>query len=341
MISVFIGSVLVFLSNQLVPIYSQKLLEIGVSKTPFVLSFQSQTKDEIRSLIINSTSELAQDKTCGNLDKIVTYARTYTFRIYICGDEINGNTISMIIFAGNNKSQKISIEDNASIDWLTRSHIFHYGIFAAKFERPTNINKPKFYVYFADKPFFKEDIKVYLFNEKLVPNYRKSILKSDEKATERFLRYSPNFHCQIDSGGTTIPKRLVAYEIYPNNFLVKATCFPPQYNGLYQYILYSESLLQQQTQIIPFHTLDPSLIESGKIQKTELLTISGLPQFFPEDNTLRVFHKGIGAGGCGSAAEYKLIEEKFELQEFRKYDCYSSGAKQAFKSPEEFPKIYP
>ncbi|MCA2735283.1 MAG: hypothetical protein IM470_15930, partial [Microcystis sp. M158S2] len=52
-------------------------------------------------------------------------------------------------------------------------------------------------------------------------------------------------------------------------------------------------------------------------------------------------HKGIGAGGCGYAAKYKLIEEKFELQEFRKYDCYSSGIIQPFKSPEEFPKIYP
>lgn len=69
--------------------------------------------------------------------------------------------------------------------------------------------------------------------------------------------------------------------------------------------------------------------------------ISGVAQFFPEDNTLRAFHKGICAGGCGSAAEYKLIEEKFEIQGFRKYDCYSSGAVQVSKSPKEFPKIYP
>lgn len=166
-------------------------------------------------------------------------------------------------------------------------------------------------------------------------------LKSDKKATERFLLYSPNFHCLVGSGVPFIPQRLVAYELYPNSFLVKATCFPPQYNGLYQFILYTENFSQQQTKIIPFDTLDPLLLEYGKIQKTELLTISGMPQFFPEDNTLRVFHKGRGAGGCGSAAEYKLIEEKFELQEFRKYDCYSSGASQPFKSPEEFPKIYP
>ena len=44
---------------------------------------------------------------------------------------------------------------------------------------------------------------------------------------------------------------------------------------------------------------------------------------------------------CGSAAEYKLIEEKFEIQGFRKYDCYSSGAVQVSKIPKEFPKIYP
>jgi hypothetical protein len=69
--------------------------------------------------------------------------------------------------------------------------------------------------------------------------------------------------------------------------------------------------------------------------------ISGVAQFFPEDNTLRVYQKGIGAGGCGSSQKYIFIEEKFELQEFRKYDCYSSGASQPFKSPEEFPKIYP
>jgi hypothetical protein len=290
---------------------------------------------------IGSTIELGNNDTCKESGDILAYAKTYAFRIYICGDEINDKPKSMIIFIGSNNSQKISIEDNASIDWLTRSHIFNYGIFTAKLERPTNINKPKFYVYFADKIFFKEDIQVYLFNEKIVPNYKKSVLKSDKKATERFLRYSFDFHCQADLGGRVIPKRLIAYEIYPNNFLVQATCFPPQYNGLYQYILYSENLSQQQTKIIPFNTLDPSLIESGEIQKTELLMISGLPRFFPEDNTLRIFHKGIGAGGCGSAAEYKLIEEKFELQEFRKYDCYSSGAVQVSKSPEEFPKIYP
>ncbi len=166
-------------------------------------------------------------------------------------------------------------------------------------------------------------------------------LKSDKKAIERFLRYSSNFHCLADSGVSFIPKRLVAYELYPNRFLVKATCFPPQYNGLYQFILYTENFSQQQTKTIPFNTLDPSLLESGQIKKTELLTISGIVEFFPQDDTLRVFHKGIGAGGCGYASEYKLIDEKFELQEFRKYDCYSSGASQPFKSPEEFPKIYP
>jgi hypothetical protein len=165
-------------------------------------------------------------------------------------------------------------------------------------------------------------------------------LKSDKKVIERLLTHS-NFRCLIDSGVPFIPKRLVAYELYLNSFLVKATCFPPQYNGVYQFILYTENFSQQQTKIIPFNTLDPSLLESGKIHKTELLTISGISEFFPEDNVLRDFNKGIGAGGCGYAAEYRLIEEKFELQEFRKYDCYSSGVSQPFKSPEEFPKIYP
>jgi hypothetical protein len=280
---------------------------------------------------IGSTIELENDSTCKESGDILAYAETYKYHIYVCGDETNNQPKSMVI--------------------NTVVGIFSQGEFSIRLGRPYTPTSYKLYkpssptfslgVRFANESFIKEKIRVYLFNEKIEPNYKKTMLLQDQTLIDSFSKYSSITKCKLPSGNSVDPEYIAAYEINQKEYLIELICFRPRSNIDYQYILYSDNSVTPKAKIISFNTLEPSLIESGKIQKTELLMISGVAQFFPEDNTLRVVHKGIGAGGCGYAAKYKLIEEKFELQEFRKYDCYSSGIIQPFKSPEEFPKIYP
>jgi hypothetical protein len=328
--------------------------EVTVEKATFSTKAIVE-KENISELVpelprIGSTSELGQDETCGKSNKILAYAETQKYHIYICGDDISNQAKSMVVITVVGNYSKTVIYDNPSISW-SRSYVFTHGNFVLVLGRPfsTYLQKPpQFYliVRFANEVFIRENIRVYLFNEKITSNYQKTILSPNKQAKERFLKSLPTFRKQFETckfAEANPPLQVEAYEIAPSKYLVQLTCRQPSYNGIYQYVLYSETSSEVQAKIIPFDTLNPSLIESGKLEKVELQLISGLPQFFPEDNTLRVFHKGIGAGGCGSAAEYKLIGERFELQEFRKYDCmgFKSEKDWQSKSPEDFPKIYP
>ena len=341
----FIGLLCILLASCVKPLKD-------VSVTPQVGLTQKEKLPEalLEMPRIGSTTELKNDNTCKESGDVLAYAETDKYHIYVCGDEMNNKPKSMVINTVVGDSNKAIIDDNPSISW-NKSYIFRHGEFSLGLRRPYtstsyDLYKPNpltFYlgVRFANESFIQEKIRVYLFNEKIEPNYKKIMLLPDKKVIDRFSKYSSITKCKLPSGNSVDPAYIAAYELNQKDYLIELICFRPHYNGDYQYILYSEDPLNPKAKIIPFNTLDPSLVESEEIQKIELLMISGVPHFFPEDNTLRVFHKGIGAGGCGYAAEYKLIEGKFELQEFRKYDCYSSGAVQVSKSPEEFPKIYP
>jgi hypothetical protein len=326
----------------------EEFIDKSIAETSVKAEKVREVFQELRR--IGSTTELKNDDTCKESGDILAYAETYKYHIYVCGDETNNQPKSMVINTVVGNSNKAIIDGNPSISW-SKSYIFSQGEFSIRLGRPYTPTSYKLYkpssptfsvgVRFANESFINEKIRVYLFNEKIEPNYKKTMLLQDQTVVDRFSKYSSITKCNLPSGNSVDPQYVAAYEINQKEYLIELICFRPSYNINYQYILYSENSLTPKAKIIPFNTLNPSFIESGKIQKTELITISGVAQFFPEDNTLRVVHKGIGAGGCGSAEEYKLIEEKFELQEFRKYDCYSSGASQPSKSPEEFPKIYP
>lgn len=303
---------------------------------------------------IGSISELGKDETCDHSGDILVYAETIKYRIYVCGDETNNQPQSMIFFTKGNDFNKTVISENPSIEWSDRSYSFHNQKILYRLDRPNSI-KPWYtrHLFFFSlydlndrslNTIISEDkIQLYLFNEKIVPNYRKTILSPDDQAKNRFLKFLPTLKNQFAVCSNAYEGRIItwkiatvrAYEIAPRKYLVEIICDTRTYNPLTQYILYSEESSEKYAKPVPFYTLTSPRLDTTMEERQ---TIGGVSQFFPEDNTLRVYVKEIGAGGWGNAQEYKLIEDRFELQEYREYP--SSGNARP-KSPEEFPKIYP
>ncbi|TYQ31287.1 hypothetical protein [Pseudanabaena sp. UWO310] len=306
---------------------------------------------------IGSTTKLGKDGTCAGSGDILAYAKTKKYRIYVCGDETNNQPQSMIFFTEDKVSHKTIIDENPSISWFDRSYKFRKQDVLYTLGRPWSIGAGHQHIFFLDindikdryssKTIAEDPIQVYLFNEKVVPNYRKTILSPDdqenEQASKRFLKFLPTLKNQFAVCSESYEGRIItwdlnivrAYEIAPQKYLVEIICDTRTYNFLTQYILYSEEFSAQNAKPIPFYTLISPVVDKTMEEK---LTIWGVNQFFPEDNTLRVQFKAVGSGGWGNAQEYKLIEDRFELQEYRKYPNSGNAPP---KSPEEFPKIYP
>jgi hypothetical protein len=168
-------------------------------------------------------------------------------------------------------------------------------------------------------------------------------LPPDDQANNRFLKLLPTLKkqfavCSESRGDRVITWDLnvvTSYEIAPQKYLVQIICNTKSSRFLNQYILYSEESSEKYANPIPFYTLASPRLDTTM---EERLTIWGDTHFFPEDNTLRVYNKSSNVGGDGSAQEYKLIEDRFELQEYREY---SSNAASRSKRPQDFPKIYP
>ncbi len=310
---------------------------------------------------IGSTALLREDQTCSDYGDILAYARTAKYLIYVCGDEGINQPKSMVLFTRDKNSQKTIINQNPSITW-DRSYAF-------KQEPYYRLDRPNSSIYYGQPHIFffsiakyfdsltelnREPIQLYLFNEMVEPNYRRTVLPFDDRAKDRFLKFFPVLNKQFvicsepfstnksysGYSFSSKPDRIIAYEIESQKYLIELGCDVYTRSGtndLIQYILYSEDSLEPTAKIIPFHTLI-----SPKTDKTMGETLSlrgrGGAIFFPEDNTVRLYNIEFGAGGYGTAQEYKLIEDRFELQEYRKYP---STATSRPKSPEEFPKIYP
>ncbi len=323
------------------------------------LAKKEETPKTLPLTRIGNTTELGKDITCEGSGDILAYAKTEKHRIYVCGDAANNKPQSMILFAESEISHKTIIEENPSISWFDRSYKFRKQYVLYTLGRPWSIGAGHKQIFFLDiedikdryssKTIARDPIQIYLFNEKVVPNYTKTILSPyeprNEQASKRFLKFLPTLENQfaVCSYSSSFDGRIIrleiniarAYEIAPQKYLVEIICDTRSYNSLIQYILYSEEFSEQNAQPLPFDTLIPPVVDKTM---GERLTISGNAQFFPEDNTLRVYFKETGGGGSGNAQEYMLIEDRFELQEYREF---SSSGNAHPKSPEEFPKIYP
>ncbi|TYQ31288.1 hypothetical protein [Pseudanabaena sp. UWO310] len=311
---------------------------------------------------IGSTALLGEDQTCSDYGDILAYARTAKYLIYVCGDEGINQPKSMVLFTRDKNPQKTVIDQNPSITWWNRSYAFKQEPYY-QLDRPNStiyLNQPRIFFFRITKDFNsstelnKEPIQLYLFNEMVVPNYRKTVLPFDDRAKDRFLKFFPVLNKQFvicsepfstnksysGYSFSSKPDRVIAYEIEPQKYLIELACdvyTRSDTNDLIQYILYSEDSLEPKAKIIPFHTLISP--ETDKTMgETLSLRARGGANFFPEDNTVRLYNIESGAGGYGTAQEHKLIEDRFELQEYRRYPSTATARR---RTPEEFPKIYP
>ncbi len=285
--------------------------------------------------IIGTIDEIEKDTTCEQ-EIILAYAETDKFHIYLCGNE--SITSTLVIIPVDRNSNKIIIKEIPLR--INYSYRFKKGEISYTLRRPSPIFQSasfSIYDHLNKKTLADQHVSRYLFNKQINPDYQKSFTPRDKQAEERFLKFLLTFREQYDTchfGAEGLsPKGVDVYKIDSGKYLVEMLCLGGGNNAIWQYVLYSEYSSDQQGEIIKFETLSPP-----KFERTESEMIVGYPHFFPEDNRLTIFSKGSGSGLCGSFAEYKLVDNRFELQEFRdKSDCSDRN----WQFPEEYPKIYP
>jgi hypothetical protein len=285
--------------------------------------------------VIGTTDELEKDTNCEQ-EIILAYAETDKFHIYLCGND--SIPTSLVIIPTDRNSHKIIIKETPLKTGY--SYRFKQGEIRYTLRRPSPTSRNADFSIddlSLNKTIISQHVSRYLFNKQINPNYQKSFTPRDKQAEERFLKFLPAFRerydtCHFAAKGLP-PKGVSAYKIDSERYLVEMLCLGGGYNFIWQYVLYSENSSGRQGEIIEFETLRPP-----KFERIESEMIVGNPQFFPEDNRLTNYSKAIGAGGCGSFSEYKLVNNRFELQEFRdKSDCSDRN----WQFPEEYPKIYP
>lgn len=125
------------------------------------------------------------------------------------------------------------------------------------------------------------------------------------------------------------------YAVDEQTKLVQLQCSLAAYQGVYEYYLYSET--NQRVQVKPLMLAGYIPNDSGNFEPQETRILAGLPDYNPEEKLLSIFTKGRGLGDCGTFAEYRLVGEKFELQEYRvKLECDGN-----YIEPTEYPLVYP
>jgi hypothetical protein len=152
--------------------------------------------EEVRNFTANtprvgSITELGGDRTCGESNQILAYAKTQKYRIYICGDEKSKKHFSAIAIPEGKNAKKIEIDANPTIAW-DRSYKFRDRNFTYIIQRPNTTGQ--LYIphilFFAqtllleNEFFLNEEVYTYLFNPKIEPNYRKTILSPNRKASD-------------------------------------------------------------------------------------------------------------------------------------------------------------
>ncbi len=284
--------------------------------------------------VIGTTDELEKDRNCDQ-ELILTYAETEKFHIYLCGND--SIPTSLVIIPIDRNSHKIIIKETPLITDYT--YRFKQGSIRYTLRRPSPTSRNADFIISdlsLNKTIISQHVSRYLFNKQINPDYQKSFTPRDKQAEERFLKFLPAFREQYDTCHFAAkglpPKGVSAYKIDSERYLVQMLCLGGSYNLVWQYVLYSENSSDQQGEIVKFETLHPPTFE-----RIESEIIIGYPHFFPEDNRLTIYSKGRGSGGCGSFAEYKLVDNRFELQEFRDKNCTDRN----WQFPEEYPKVYP
>ena len=179
---------------------------------------------------IGSISELGKDKTCDPYGDILTYAETIKYRIYICGDETNNKPQSMIFITKGNNFNKTVIAENPSIEWSDRSYSFHNQKILYRLDRPNSIRhwytRHLFFFSLYDLKdrslntvISKDKIQIYLFNEKVVPNYGKTVLSPDSQAKNRFLKFLPTLKNKLSVCSDSYEGRTIVWKIGTVNWL--------------------------------------------------------------------------------------------------------------------------
>jgi hypothetical protein len=121
------------------------------------------------------------------------------------------------------------------------------------------------------------------------------------------------------------------YEISSQQYLVELLCFSGAYQGNYEYFLYDKNGLN----LLNFDIFEVGNL--GKIVKTSVNNIGGLPEYNNGEKELILFTKYRGLGDCGAWAKYKFDRREFKLLEYRiKANCDGN-----FVEPEQYSQVYP
>lgn len=141
--------------------------------------------------------------------------------------------------------------------------------------------------------------------------------------------------CEGQIDASTSSDQSSVYQIDEDKYLVELLCFLGAYQGNYQYLVYEPDSDIPQVKIVDLPIFQAN--ESGNIERVEVNSIAGLPEYSPEENRLTVFTKYRGLADCGSLGSYQWKNEDFQLLEFRVKEACDGN----YLDPEQYSKVYP
>lgn len=153
------------------------------------------------------------------------------------------------------------------------------------------------------------------------PSRPKAATAEETQAVAQLLKNSKRFNVCADSLNLATAQRASrAYKIDNQTHFVMVQCFLAAYQGNYEFFLYSPTAKTNAAK--PLKVTELSQNAAGKVEKTESLSVGGLPTFDPKQRILTLRTKYRGLGDCGSVSRHRLETNALKLLDFKaKFAC--------------------
>jgi len=289
-----------------------------------------------KAIAIGNIKELEDNSICGKAKVTYAYGETSNYRIYICADDKEPDRPRYYFSRNKDGSGGLDMEasnynpqQNGAIEFKNEGYIY-------TLEAPTTQNpEPVLRVTLPNGTLSKEQLLRYLSRTTTTTTTTTSSaiaapLQYVLQNRESLGICKDNFQAEAAQKGMGSK----AFQISDKKYLVQIQCFLAAYQGAFEYVLWSDDAPKPSIVILEFDSFaEPKAGEKPK--RITSRSISGMPRFNVQKQTMTNFTKFRGVGDCGSSALYKLESDRMVLQEYRaKYECDG-------KYVQDFPVVYP
>ena len=291
-----------------------------------------------KAIAIGNIKELEDNSICGKAKVTYAYGETSNYRVYICADDKEPDRPRYYISRNKDGSGGLDMEatnynpqQNGAIKFKNEGYTY-------TLEAPTTQNpEPVLRVTLPNGTLSKEQLLRYLSRSTSTSTSTTAKSTANADPLQYVLQNREDLGiCKDNFQSESVQKGMgsKAFQISDKKYLIQIQCFLAAYQGNFEYVLWSDDAPKPSVVPLEFDNFaEPKAGEKPK--RITSRSLSGMPRFNVQKQTMTNFTKFRGVGDCGSSALYKLEGDRMVLQEYRaKYECDG-------KFVQDFPVIYP